>query len=130
MKNFYVIGVMSGTSLDGVDFVYVKFTKNDTWSFKIINSKTYKYEDSITKFLIDISKKGIEEIKKIDIEYFEFFSETLRKLNHRTYLNYIVDKIDPSFMSDAVHLNKLGAEKYSEIIKKEIDARTHNNGNE
>ena len=60
---------MSGTSIDGVDFVYVKFTQNDNWSFKIINSKTYKYEDSITKFLTDISKKGIEEIKKIDIEY-------------------------------------------------------------
>ena len=69
MRDFYVIGVMSGTSLDGVDFVYVKFTQNDTWNFKIINSKTYKYEDSITEFLIDISKKGIEEIKKIDIEY-------------------------------------------------------------
>ena len=69
MRDFYVIGVMSGTSLDGVDFVYVKFTQNDTWNFKIINTKTYKYEDSITEFLIDISKKGIEEIKKIDIEY-------------------------------------------------------------
>ena len=60
---------MSGTSIDGVDCVYVKFTENATWSFKIINSKTYKYDDSITEFLIDISKKGIEEIKKIDIEY-------------------------------------------------------------
>ena len=65
--------------------------------------------------------------EKIDAKYFDFFSETLRKLNHRTYLNFIVDKIDPSFMSDANHLNKLGAEKYSEIIKKEIDTRTHNN---
>ena len=46
MKNFNVIGVMSGTSLDGVDIVYVKFTQNESWSFKIINSKTYKYEDS------------------------------------------------------------------------------------
>ena len=30
-------------------------------------------------------------------------------------------------MSDANHLNKLGAKKYSEIIEKEINARTHNN---
>lgn len=65
--------------------------------------------------------------EKIDTEYFEFFSESLRKLNHRTHLNFIADKISPDFMSDANHLNKLGAEKYSEIIKKEIDARTHNN---
>ena len=65
MKNFNVIGVMSGTSLDGVDIVYVKFIQNESWSFKIINSKTYKYEDSITEILNDISKKSLEEIKRL-----------------------------------------------------------------
>ncbi len=64
--------------------------------------------------------------EKIDTEYFDFFSETIRKLNHRYHLNFIDDKIDPSFMSDANHLNKLGAINYSEIISKEIKARTHN----
>ena len=57
MKNFNVIGVMSGTSLDGVDIIYVRFIQNESWSFKIIYSKTYKYEDSIADILNDISKK-------------------------------------------------------------------------
>ena len=90
MRNFYVIGVMSGTSIDGVDFVYVKFTQNDTWNFKIINSKTYKYEDSITEFLIDISKKGIEEIKKIDIEY----SKKLAIFINQFINEFSINKID------------------------------------
>ena len=81
---------MSGTSIDGVDFVYVKFTQNDTWSFKIINSKTYKYEDSITEFLIDISKKGLEDIKKIDIEY----SKKLAILISQFIDEFSINKID------------------------------------
>ena len=35
-KNFYIIGIMSGTSLDGIDFVYVKFNKKDYTDFKIL----------------------------------------------------------------------------------------------
>ena len=69
MNIFYVIGVMSGTSLDGLDIVYVKFTQDKSWSFDIIYSKTYKYEDSVAKLLIDLSNKSLEEIKEIDIHY-------------------------------------------------------------
>ena len=66
MNIFYVIGVMSGTSIDGVDIVYVKFTQDEIWSFDIIHSKTYKYENSVAKLLIDLSSKSLEEIKEID----------------------------------------------------------------
>ena len=45
MRDFNVIGVMSGTSLDGVDLVYVNFNYHNKWNFKIIRAKTYKYED-------------------------------------------------------------------------------------
>ena len=71
MKSFYVIGLMSGTSLDGVDLVYVKFNKSEEWNFDIINSKTYPYKDSVTKLLTHISKKSLDEIKKIDAELAE-----------------------------------------------------------
>ena len=45
MRDFNVIGVMSGTSLDGVDLVYVNFNYHNKWNFNIIRAKTYKYED-------------------------------------------------------------------------------------
>ena len=45
MKDFYIIGLMSGTSIDGLDLVYVKFSFENTWNFKIICSKTYEYDD-------------------------------------------------------------------------------------
>ena len=68
MKSFFVIGLMSGTSLDGVDLVYVRFNQDEEWNFEVINSKTYQYEDSLKKLLTHISKKSLDEIKKIDVE--------------------------------------------------------------
>lgn len=56
---------MSGTSLDGVDLIYLKFIQNERWNFEIINAKTYPYEDSVTKLLTNISKKSLEEVKKL-----------------------------------------------------------------
>ena len=97
MKNYNVIGVMSGTSLDGLDIVYVKFTQNESWSFKIINSKTYKYEDSTADILNDISKKSLEEIKEIDVVY----TKKLAKIINGFIDEFSINKID--FVSSHGH---------------------------
>ncbi|WP_297868613.1 anhydro-N-acetylmuramic acid kinase, partial [uncultured Flavobacterium sp.] len=34
-ENYNVIGVMSGTSLDGVDLAYIKFNNSGRWTFEI-----------------------------------------------------------------------------------------------
>lgn len=97
MKNFNVLGVMSGTSLDGVDIVYVKFTLNESWRFKIINSKTYKYADSTVDMLSNISKKNLEEIKEIDVVY----SNKLAKIINEFIEEFSIHKID--FVSSHGH---------------------------
>jgi len=97
MKNFYVIGVMSGTSLDGLDLIYLKFRQNERWNFEIINAKTYPYEDSVTKLLTNISKKSLEEVKKIDIEY----CKKLAKLIRQFINEFSINKID--FVSSHGH---------------------------
>ena len=65
----YGLGVMSGTSLDGIDICYVEFKKEDDSYFRIINSKTYKYNSIWTNKLGDIHLKNDLEIKKIDLDY-------------------------------------------------------------
>jgi len=64
-KTYYGIGVMSGTSLDGLDIVSTLLElSNGCWNYKILNAKTYPYEDSFVKSLSDVYKfKTIELIK-------------------------------------------------------------------
>lgn len=70
-KNFYnVIGVMSGTSLDGVDLAHIEFsTQNNKWNFSILESETVGYSpDWISKLknAVDFSQ---EELKQLNQEY-------------------------------------------------------------
>ena len=55
-KTYKVIGVMSGTSLDGIDLAAVEFTVLDQkWSFKILEKKTISY----TKNWVNQLKEGV-----------------------------------------------------------------------
>jgi anhydro-N-acetylmuramic acid kinase len=75
MKSYYVIGLMSGTSLDGVDICYVKFKYNDNWSFKMKRCGTIKYDKYWYKKLSTAYLKDDKEIQNINIEYSIFLSE-------------------------------------------------------
>ena len=75
MKQFKVIGLMSGTSLDGLDIVYVNFRHDKFWKYEIINSKTYKYEEKWNNCLENISKEEINSIARIDSDYTKLLSE-------------------------------------------------------
>lgn len=58
---FYAIGLMSGTSLDGLDIVYVKFQKSDYANFEILLAETISYSDIWKKRLqnaINLDKNG------------------------------------------------------------------------
>jgi|TARA_E500000178_G_scaffold55629_1_gene51985 anhydro-N-acetylmuramic acid kinase len=75
MKEFKIIGIMSGTSLDGLDIVYVNFKLNKHWRYEIMNSKTYKYEKKWNSLLQNISKEKINSIIKIDSDYTKLLSK-------------------------------------------------------
>jgi anhydro-N-acetylmuramic acid kinase len=45
MKEINIIGMMSGTSLDGLDIAYVRFTHNIKWNYEIICAKTVNYDE-------------------------------------------------------------------------------------
>jgi anhydro-N-acetylmuramic acid kinase len=68
--NYNVIGVMSGTSLDGVDLAHINFEiKNGKWSYKIFECDTISYSNEMISKL----KNGIQfssiELSELNIEY-------------------------------------------------------------
>lgn len=64
-ENYNVIGVMSGTSLDGVDLACIKFNNSGCWTFEIFQSETISYSDEWIhklKNAIHFSKSELEEL--------------------------------------------------------------------
>ncbi|MBC8048186.1 MAG: anhydro-N-acetylmuramic acid kinase [Fimbriimonadaceae bacterium] len=65
-KIYHVIGLMSGSSLDGLDIAYCKITTGDIWKYKIIHAKSYPYNNEEKKFLFELPEKQKEELAKLD----------------------------------------------------------------
>jgi anhydro-N-acetylmuramic acid kinase len=68
--NYNVIGVMSGTSLDGVDLAHINFEiNNNKWSYQIFECDTISYSNEMISKL----KNGIHfssiELSELNIEY-------------------------------------------------------------
>jgi anhydro-N-acetylmuramic acid kinase len=72
-----IIGLMSGTSLDGLDIIYVEFDKNDAKAFEIIHSETSKYSEVWESKLREGVHKNSEELTVLDDEYAVLLSEKI-----------------------------------------------------
>lgn len=68
-SNYNIIGVMSGTSLDGIDLIYATYNFDEDVEFKIHCAKTIKYSDNWKEILGQLVNKSLEELQRIDKEY-------------------------------------------------------------
>jgi len=100
MQKFKVIGLMSGTSLDGLDIAYCSIWKKEsTWKFELHHCKTYSYnrawqEKLSTAFCI--SQKKLEEL---DIAYGKFLGEKVLEFTHK----YNIPKNEINFIASHGH---------------------------
>lgn len=80
MRDFKVIGLMSGSSLDGIDIAYVNFSHdNKRWFFQIVESGNVPYPQYWKEKLSDAFNKSEQELKELDIEYGRYLGIVTKK---------------------------------------------------
>lgn len=80
MKDFKVIGLMSGSSLDGVDIAYVNFSHdNRKWFFQILETGNIPYTSSWKEKLSSAFDKDAAQLKELDIEYGQYLGNITKK---------------------------------------------------
>lgn len=76
---YKVIGVMSGTSLDGIDFVYIHFNKIfKSWSFSILKAETFSYNEKWRNTLNNAFNFNEQELEKLNENYTEFLAKQIQ----------------------------------------------------
>ncbi|PHS54610.1 MAG: anhydro-N-acetylmuramic acid kinase [Lutibacter sp.] len=107
-KMKYCIGVMSGTSLDGIDIAYVKISHTANYSFQIIKATTVSYTNEWKLALKNGFHLAGEDLTKLDANYGLHLGEVIQ--------NFIIENNIPTIDFIASHGHTIyhnPAEKYT-----------------
>jgi anhydro-N-acetylmuramic acid kinase len=63
------IGLMSGTSLDGLDLCLAEFEKHDKWVFRILKAETYPYSNEWENKLRNAIHLSAEDLLELNSDY-------------------------------------------------------------
>ncbi len=96
-NSYQIIGLMSGTSLDGVDIAFCQFTfENNKWDYKIIKAQTIPYSNEWKKTLLSMEDTTALRFQQIHLEYGFYLGELVS--------NFITKyAIKPDFVSSHGH---------------------------
>jgi len=85
---YTALGVMSGTSLDGIDLATCTFTKNQQWKYKIEKSYTLEYPIYWkSKLANTYNNKTV--IKQTDIQFGQYIGQVINKFLNNKEVDFI-----------------------------------------
>lgn len=88
-KSVYAIGLMSGTSLDGLDIVYVEFEKNDHYKFQIHFEETIEYSQDWKLKLQQSIELDPQNLDVLDSDYGIYLGEKVNEFIMRKEIHRI-----------------------------------------
>jgi anhydro-N-acetylmuramic acid kinase len=95
-NEFDVAGIMSGTSLDGVDIALCHFSRSDRgWTFSIKKAKTYPYADAWKKLLVGAETSSGLDLMLLHKAYGAYLGELT--------LGFLKGEARPDFISSHGH---------------------------
>ncbi len=78
--NYNVIGIMSGTSLDGIDLAHLHFCVSDSkWDFEILETETISYDSNWLQTLKDAVDYDEQQLITLNIDYTDLLAEIISK---------------------------------------------------
>ncbi len=80
---------MSGTSLDGIDMVYVRFSKKKSWEYEILYAETFAYDNFWRTKLESAQNLKKNELKTLDEDYTKFLASKIKKFINEKSINEI-----------------------------------------
>jgi anhydro-N-acetylmuramic acid kinase len=83
-KEWIIAGLMSGTSLDGLDIALCRFKKNkEGWSYNILEALTVAYPETMRRKLSSLMKATAEELATMDAFFGTYSGGQVKKLIDR-----------------------------------------------
>lgn len=86
---FHAIGLMSGTSLDGLDICFAKFEKQDSWNFEILKAETIPYPKVWEEHLRNSINFSSLELLELNSEYGFYLGKSVKNFIEKYQLNNV-----------------------------------------
>ncbi len=80
MNQYNAIGIMSGSSLDGIDVCIANFKLEDHWSFEIVKSHTVNLPQDLKNELKKSALLSGYDLTRLDVAYGEWIGEQLKRV--------------------------------------------------
>ena len=82
-QKYQVIGLMSGTSGDGLDIAFCEFQKENAWSFQIIMAETVPFPSGLGEKLMNSHLLSALDLSLLDVEFGKWMGEQSKEFCNR-----------------------------------------------
>lgn len=88
-QHYNVVGVMSGTSLDGIDLAHIKLMLDEgKWTFEILEAETVPYHDDMLHRLKTAILLPPDALAELNLDYTLYLSSCICKFLKRHHLQH------------------------------------------